>query len=314
VTFVGTGLRIAIVLATAAALQGCAAARGATRTAVPGTVVWRTGAGNLGQYDLPSANDGQCSFDRSKPGYVVPVVTGSNVSFTLLRNTDNTYTYEGKTYRGSSTCYRNQLNPRDPNTGTNSMLNPGSRYTFTFQTVVTLHGNTLNEGLGPGKGIAVDLPGIVWQTHSYGEGPTNGNGPCDMLLISNTQADRWTGLYPNSPPGGRPIWSFKTCSDSDNAVGRRYFSPDTLYDGEVDTWKIDIAAQLDGRSGGSVVVQRNGTVVYSAAAGVCDSHAYHGCWWNFGPYMYYWPNSNEPPGWNDAGITVQFKGMTLYKR
>jgi hypothetical protein len=77
----------------------------------------------------------------------------------------------------------------------------------------------------------------------------------------------------------------------------------------VDTWQIEIDAQYD-THGGHVTAYRNGTAVYDATAGVCDSAAV-GCWWNFGPYMFYWQTTEEPPGYNSAGVSVDFNGMTL---
>lgn len=133
-----------------------------------------------------------------------------------------------------------------------------------------------------------------------------------MLDIGNTYVAYANGVtqYGVVPQGGQPIWHFHTCSDPSSFSGYSYNSPDTLYEGEQDDWQIDITAQLDGHSGGSVVVQRNGQEVYNAPSGVCDSAAV-GCWWNFGPYMYYWPNTGEPPNWNNAGVTVQFSDMTF---
>ena len=274
---------------------------------LPGTVVWQTGGGTtLGQYVLPAASDGQCAG-------VGPAISGSNASFTMLRNTNATYNYDGTNYSGSSTCWRNQMNPIDPSTGTNFMLDAGMHYTYYFKTVVTLNGNTVYKYLSNG-GLGVDIPAIVWQTHSYGENP--GTGPCDILAIGNTYVDYANGMtqYGVVTDGGKATWSFHTCSDSSSFSGNSYNSPDTLYDGEVDSWQIDITAQLDGHSGGSVAVKRNGTVVYNAPSGDCDSTATNGCWWNFGPYMFYWENSGEPPGWNNAGVNVQVNNMTLVKQ
>ncbi|MDB5072558.1 MAG: cell surface protein [Candidatus Eremiobacteraeota bacterium] len=266
-----------------------------------GTLVWQTGGGTLGQYDLPSTSDGQCSG-------VGPVINGNNATFTSLRNTSTTYSYNGHTYSGASTCYRNQMNPRDPSTGTNSLLVPGNHYTFTFQTVVTFNGNTLYQGASSG-GLAADIPAIVWQTHSYG-----GSGsPCDLLVIGNTFVAYSNGVtkYGTVSQGGLPTWNFHTCDESDYS-GNAYNSPDTLYDGEVDNWQIDITAQIQGQSGGYIVVQRNGSVVYNAASHICDNST-SDCFWNFGAYTFYYETTEEPPGWNNAGITVQFNNMKLVK-
>jgi hypothetical protein len=268
-----------------------------------GTVVWQTGGGStLGQYVLPAASDGQCAG-------VGPVINGNNATFTSLRNTNATYNYNGTNYPGASTCYRNQMNPIDPNTGTNFMLANGTHYTFTFQTVVTLNGNVLYQGAASG-GLAVDIPAIVWQTHSYG-GP---GGPCDLLVIGNTYVAYANGLtkYGVVAPGGQAMWNFHTCDETD-FTGNAYNSPDTLHDGQVDNWQIDITAETQGQgSPGSVVVQRNGSVVYNAASHTCDSSTTQ-CWWNFGAYTFYYESSEEPPGWNNAGITVQFNNMKLVK-
>jgi hypothetical protein len=264
-----------------------------------GTVVWQTGNGSLGQYSLPAPSDGQCSG-------VAPVISGNNATFTVLRNTNKSYVYNGNTYPGASTCWRNQINPLDPNTGTNFLLNNGTHYTFTFQTVVTFNGNYLYQGASDG-GIAVDVPAIVWQTHSYG-----GSGqPCDSLVIDNTYVAYANGIteYGTVPQGGLPTWNFHSCDESD-FTGNAYNSPDTLRDGEVDNWQFDITAQVQPTSGGSIVVQRNGTVVYNAASHTCDNSTTQ-CFWNFGPYTFFWPNTEEPPGWNNAGITVQFNNMKL---
>ncbi|MDB5071843.1 MAG: hypothetical protein JWM87_2954 [Candidatus Eremiobacteraeota bacterium] len=262
------------------------------------TTLWQTGAGSLGQYATPSPDDGQCASPA-------PVFSGNNVSMTVLRNTNN------PTYPGGSTCYRNQVNPYDQYTNNNFQFTMGTHYTWHFQTVVTLNGNTVYGG-HPGGGFAVDIPAIVWQTHSWGENP--GTGPCDMLVIGNTRklynvGDMQWGVV-NEP--GNPIWSFRTCSDPSDGYsgGHIYNSSDYLYDGEVDNWQIDIDAQYD-THGGHVTAVRNGTQVYdNSAAGICDSAAV-GCWWNFGPYMFYWETSYEPSNWNSAGSTVQVNGMVL---
>ncbi len=267
-----------------------------------GTTVWQTGGGTtLGQYNLPAPSDGQCTG-------VGPIINGNNATFTSLRNTDTTYTYNGTVYNGASTCYRNQMNPVDASTGTNFLLNIGTHYTFTFQTVVTFNGNYVYTGT-PDGGIGVDLPAIVWQTHSYG-----GSGqPCDALVLQNTYAAYVNGVTKYGvipdPGGGQAIWDFRSCDESD-FTGNAYYSNDTLHDGEVDNWQVDIVAQIQGQSGGSIVVQRNGSVVYNAASHVCDNSTTQ-CFWNFGAYTFYYHTSEEPPGWNNAGITVQFNNMKL---
>ena len=273
-----------------------------TAANISGTIVWQTGAGTLGQYQLPTPSDGQCDG-------VGPVISGSNASFTVLRNTNGTYSYDGGNYSGSSTCWRNQMNPIDPNTGTNFLLGIGAHYTFAFQTVLTLNGNSLYQGAADG-GLAVDIPAIVWQTHTYG-----GDGePCDLLVIQNTYKAYIDGYtqYGTVAQGGQPTWNFHTCDEND-FTGNAYNSADTLHDGEVDNWQIDITAQIQGQNGGSVAVRRNGTVVYNAASHVCDSSTTE-CFWNFGPYMFYFGSSEEPPTWNNAGVTVQVNNMTLYKQ
>jgi hypothetical protein len=262
------------------------------------TTLWQTGNASAGGYVTPSPDDGQCASPA-------PIVTGNNVSMTVLRNTNN------QTYPGGSTCYRNQVNPLDPNTNNNFQFTMGTHYTFHFQTVVTLNGNTVYGG-HPGGGYAVDIPAIVWQTHSWGENP--GTGPCDMLVIGNTRKLYNVGdmQYGVVPEPGNPIWSFRTCSDPQDGYsgGHIYNSSDFLYDGEVDNWQIDIDAQYD-THGGHVTVVRNGTQVYdNGAAGICDSAAV-GCWWNFGPYMFYWQTTYEPSNWNNAGATVNVNGMVL---
>jgi hypothetical protein len=266
---------------------------------LPGTVVWQTGgSGNLGQYTLVDSSNGQCAG-------VGPVINGSNASFTVTRNTSST------TYSGGSTCYRNQMSPMDPNnTSSNFLLTMGAHYTYYFQTVVTLNGNYLYQGAADG-GIAADIPAIVWQTHSYG-----GSGqPCDLLVIQNTYKAYTAGSTQYGNPvaqGGLPTWNFHTCDESD-FTGNAYNSADTLHDGEVDNWQIDTIAQIQGQSGGTVTVRRNGTVVYNAASHVCDSSTTE-CWWNFGPYMFYWQTTEEPPGWNSAGVTIQVNKMTLVQQ
>ncbi len=107
--------------------------------------------------------------------------------------------------------------------------------------------------------------------------------------------------------GGQPVWNFRTCDDS---VTTGYWSPDTLHDGEADNWQINITAETQGSSGGSIVVWRNGILVYDKPNHVCDNSTQY-CWWNFGPYTFYYNSSEEPPGWNNAGITVQYNDMTL---
>jgi hypothetical protein len=271
-------------------------------TSSPGltpTIVWQTGGGKLGQYVLPATTDGQCAG-------VGPTISGQNASFTVLRNTSRTYSYNGNTFNGASSCYRNQMNPVDPNTGTNFLLAMGKPYTFTFQTVVKFNGNDLYEGAKDG-GLAVDIPAIVWQTHSDG-----GDGqPCDTLVIQNTYVAYANGItkYGAVPQGGLPTWNFHSCAESD-FTGAAYNSPDTLHDGEVDSWLISMTPALQGQSGGSIIVNRNGTQVYNSAAPACDSSTTQ-CFWNFGPYVFYWENTEEPSGWNNAGVTVDVNGMTL---
>ena len=268
-----------------------------------GTVVWQTGGGTIGQYELPQG-DGQCTN--------TPVLNGANASFTVLRNTNTTYQFRDSTNKpGASTCYRNQMNPIDPNTGTNYELAVGGRYTFTFQTVVTLNGNYVYRDDLPNNHLAADLSAIVWQTHAM-----NGS-PCDTLVIGNTYAAYVQGLtlYGTQSPGGLPTWNFHSCDDGYNGgPDHSYNSPDTLHDGEVDNWQFDITAQMRGSTGGSIVVQRNGSVVYNAPTSVCefdDGGLSPQCWWDFGAYFYYFNSSEEPPGWNNAGVTVQVNNMKL---
>jgi hypothetical protein len=266
------------------------------------TMLWQTGSGTTGQYVLPAASDGQCAG-------VGPTINGDKATFTVLRNTNGSYTDDsGHTTPHTSTCWRNQMNPLDPNTNDNYQFTMGQHYSFFFQTVVTLNGNTFYGAAADGN-YAVDIPAIVWQTHSWGENP--GTGPCDILAIGNTQQAANIGfpLYQNVPPGGQPTWTFHTCSDPDGYSGHAYNSPDTLYDGEIDNWQIEIDAEYD-THGGHVTAYRNGSPVYDTTAGICDSAAV-GCWWNFGPYMFYWETTEEPSGFNNAGVTVKVKGMTL---
>ncbi|HZO94208.1 MAG TPA: LamG domain-containing protein [Candidatus Baltobacteraceae bacterium] len=262
-----------------------------------GTVVWQTGSGTTGEYTLPTTDDGQCSGEG-------PVISGNNASFTSTRNTLTNYTYDGNTFPGASTCYRNQLNPEDPNTGENWLFTLGTPYTFTFQTVVTFNGNYVYTYPSGGK-LAVDIPAIVWQTHSFGG---DGN-PCDRLVLDNTYVGYVNGItqYGTVSPGGQPVWNFATCDDSD---ATEYWSPDTLHDGEVDNWQIKITPEIQGTAGGSVAVWRNGTLVYNKPNHVCDGSTTE-CFWNFGAYTYYYNSSQEPSGWNSAGITVKFNDMTL---
>ena len=271
---------------------------GASQTS---NVLWKTQGG---QYSLPAASpppigDGQCG---------TPSISGNNVSFTVLRNTNYTYPYSNPPRPGASSCYRNQMNPVDPNTGTNFLLNMGTQYTFNFQTVVTLNGNYVDYIPSNGGIITFDLPAIVWQTHSYG-----GDGsPCAILSIDNSWKANYnnSALYPNPPSGGLPTWNFQTCDETEYS-STAYNSPDTLHDGQVDTWQIDITAAYRDHGNGSVVVQRNGAVVYNNQSGhICDNSTSQ-CFWNFGPYPFYWESSDEPSGFNNLGITVQYNDMTL---
>ncbi len=261
----------------------------------PGTIVWQTGGGpTLGQYLLPGPDNGQCAGTG-------PVLSGANASFTIVRNTNST------TVPGASSCWRNQINPVDSSTGTNFLLNIGSHYTFTFQTVVTLNGNYVYQD---GSGYKVDLPGFVWQTHSYG-----GKGqPCDALVLDNTYVAYVNNntQYGSPGPGGLPIWVFRSCDENDFSPPA-YNSADTIHDGQVDNWQIDITAQLQGQTGGSIVTRRNGTVVYNAPTSVCDNST-TSCFWNFGPYLFYWEDTQMPASESSAGVTVQINGMTLRKQ
>jgi hypothetical protein len=264
----------------------------------PGTIVWQTGAGTLGQWRPEAPSDGQCTSYE-------PAVSGQNASFTLVRDTNQSDT----SYPGGSACYRNSMHPLDPNTGGDFYLTLGSRYTFTFQTVVTLNGNYVYELPGGPIGHESDLPGFVWQTH--GE---NGD-PCDALVLDNTARGYTAGdtQYGHPQAGGLPVWAFYSCDPGESDfTGPAYDSPDTIHDGQVDNWQIDITAQLVGQSGGYITVHRNGTVVYGAPSSVCEA-GQPSCWWNFGPYLFNWENSDMPPTENGAGVTVQMNGMTLYK-
>ncbi len=260
----------------------------------PGTIVWQTGGGTLGQTQAWSNTDGRCAAYQ-------PVINGQNASFTLVRDANGP--------SGTSACYRNSLQPADPSTGADFFLALGSRYTFTFQTVVTLNGNYVYQRQpGEPTGWQNDLPGFVWQTH--GE---NGD-PCAELVLENTQRayDAAVTQYGTPQAGGLPIWVFTTCDGATEFAAPAYESADTLHDGQVDNWQFDITAQIQGQSGGYITVHRNGTIVYSAPSSICKA-GQSSCWWNFGPYLYNWDTSNMPPTENSAGIAVQMNGMTLYK-
>lgn len=272
------------------------------------TIVWQTGNATLGPNSVPLGG-GQCASPA-------PAISGNNVTFTVLRNTDGNYKYHTYDGPGSSTCYRNMMNPNDPNTGTNYLLALGTHWKFKFQTVVTLNGNTAYRDDLANDHFAADIPAIVWQTHSLNGAtppPDDKGGPCDELVIQNTYVAWVNGstLYGSQSPGGLATWNFHTCDDPEFG-GNAYNSPDTLYDGEVDTWQIDIVAQIQGQSGGSVVVRRNGNVVYNAPSHVCDDSNPQ-CFWNFGAYVFYWENSEEPPGWNSNGVSITFNNMRLIK-
>lgn len=217
-------------------------------------------------------------------------------------------------------CLRNQLHPKDSN-GNDFYLQLNSpqpaSYTFTFETVVTLNGNTAYRG-----NDGAELPGILWQSH--GE---NGN-PCAVLEIQNTRFLNVSGLaspYPNAEPTGQPVWSFSTCDyeveppnsptgSPSPVLQGAYNGTDVITQGEDDKWQIDIVPQLrshsGGPNGGYIQVHRNGNIVFDHAASICwDGEP--NCWWNFGPYMYHW---DSPPTYYDSrGITVEFKNTTLYK-
>jgi hypothetical protein len=198
------------------------------------------------------------------------------------------------------------MNPIDPNTGTNFRPTFGQAYTWTFQTVVHLNGNHVYN-----SGLAADIPGLVWQMHSYG-----GSDACTSLVIGNTYVAYVNGIskYGTVAPGGQPIWNFHDCSNGDYGTGA-YNSPDTLTEGEVDNWKFNITPVQLGQTGGLLKVYRNGAQVYSTNGAACgnDVPSSNGCFWNFGPYMFFWKNTSEPSGWSAAGITVNINGMTLQK-
>ncbi len=267
------------------------------------TTLWQTNSGSTtGSYvtDVSGCNG-------TGTGAATRTITSDNVSFNIKRDTSTSY----GGVPGTSACYRNQMNPTDSG-GSNLLFTYGQHYTFYFQTVVTLNGNTYY-GTNPDGNFAVSIPAILWQTHSYG---TPGAGPCDMLIIGNTKKAYNSGYtgYGTVTGGGQPTWTFRTCTDPSDYTGHAYNSPDTLYDGEVDNWQIDIDAQKDDSqmdgNGGHVTARRNGTVVYDAAAATCDSTTANGCWWNFGPYMFYWQTTEEPQTYNSAGVTVNMNGLT----
>jgi hypothetical protein len=274
---------------------------GATTT-LSSTIVWQVGGGTLGQYSVPFPTDGQCSG-------VGPKIVGHNASFTMIRNKAGTYSYDGTTYPGGSTCYRNQMNPIDPNTGEIYLLQFGKAYVWTFTTVVNLNGNYLYQGALDG-GLAGDIPMNVLQIHSYsGDG-----GACTTLDIQNTYVEAHNGItkYGDVQQGGRPVWAFHSCTEGDFGPGA-YSSPDFIYDGEVDNWEIDAVPVQIGHGGGSWVVYRNGVQVYNTNGEACNTSSPQ-CFWNFGNYPYLWENTEEPPGWNDAGTTIQINDMTLRRK
>jgi hypothetical protein len=275
----------------------------------PGTVLWKTGDGTLGAYTLPAVADGQCSG-------VAPTVSGANASFTVLRNTNAPYTYNGTNFAsGASTCWRNQMNPMNAS-GQVYEFKLGLPQKFTFQTVVNLNGNVLYEGVG--NGIAIDIPAIVWQSHAEsGAAPYDNGQPCAMLVIQNTYAayvngDNNYGVIPD-PGGGQAIWNFHSCAAGESDfTGPAYNSPDIIQQGQVDTWEIDITPEMLGTAGSSIKVIRNGAVVYNTTSPICDNTGLpNQCWWNYGAYMFHWKDSAEPPGWNNAGVNVQVNNMTL---
>jgi hypothetical protein len=262
------------------------------------TTVWQTGSGTTGQFATPGPDDGQCAGQG-------PTVNGNNIVFKLVRDTNNT------TYPGGSACYRNQVNPTDPNTGSNLLFTMGKHYTFHFRTVVTLNGNSVYTA--PNGQYAIDIPAIVWQTHPFVANAPDDTGPCDTLLIDNTRraynvGDLQYGDPVNEP--GSPTWNFHTCSEAGEFAPGAYNS-EIISDGETDDWQIDIDAQYTGQ-GGHVTVVRNGNQVYDNGSGVClASTVNDGCWWNFGPYFYFWKDTQKPSTENPAGITVKVKGMAL---
>ena len=262
-------------------------------------VVWQVGGGNLGQYSLPFPSDGQCSG-------VGPKIVGQNATFAMARNTMGTYSYNGTTYPGASTCFRNQMNPIDPNTGDIYLLQFGKAYVWTFTTVVNLNGNSRYQGASSG-GLAADIPMNVLQIHSYsGDG-----GACTNLDIQNTYVEGLNGFarYSGVPQGGQPVWNFHSCTEGSFGAGA-YVSPDIITDGEVDNWEIDAVPVQIGSPGGSWIVYRNGVQVYNTKGEACDTSTSQ-CFWNFGNYPNLWENTEEPPGWNDAGTTLQINNMTL---
>lgn len=261
----------------------------------PSTVAWQ--AGNSTSSWMPVQGNNQCG----NP------VASADILFTLKRSVNADGSYGGD-------CLRNQIEPQD--SGHNFWLQLGASYTFTFETITTLNGNTAYRG-----GDGADLPGMVWQSH--GE---NGH-PCAVLEIQNTRFLNVSGLpspYPNAEPTGQPVWSFSTCDYENEPAGsatspspvlpHAYNGTDVVAQGADDTWQIDVVPQLrlnsGGPNGGYIQVHRNGNIVFDNAASFCwDGESQ--CWWNFGPYMYHW---NSPPTYYDpAGITVEFKNTTLYK-
>jgi hypothetical protein len=146
--------------------------------------------------------------------------------------------------------------------------------------------------------------------HSYG----GDGGACTSLTINNTYVAYVNGIktYGTVPQGGAPIWNFHDCNNNQFGTGT-YNSPDTLHDGQVDQWEIDMTPTVLGQSGGSIVVYRNGAQVYSTKGAACDASTTN-CFWNFGPYMFFWATTEKPSGWNDAGVKVEVDDMTLKAR
>jgi hypothetical protein len=195
-----------------------------------------------------TATDGQCG--------AATYPTATSADFVLVK---------------SGGCMRNQLNPIGNGSPSVYFLNPGSTYTWTFQTVTHM-------GVDTGQ----YTQRLVWQIHQY----ACGMSPNNVLGIENmaggTTGQRWYFL----------------------AGGQTFTMPYT--EGATDNWQI--TERVDNSSSGTEQLYRNGVLIANTTGSnfTCGTKPF----WNFGPYMWNWVNQGGGKS-SLTRVEILFSNMQL---
>ena len=242
--------------------------------------MWEAGSATLGKWE--NASTYQCGS---------PSVSGASFAFNLSQGAAP----------GGGYCGRNQAQPLNSSGGL-SQLTPGQTYTWTFTYVDgTVSGAA--PGMGQdcraseacGDGVTAGCPGTacpgdarstVWQIH--GDGETN--SPCTTLGFAN-------GSNGVSSP---QVWAFYDCGTGSSPIieWTGSYTPQ-----ETDTWKITV--NISDTNTGSVLLYRNGTLVYSNINISTYTDSPSGSpWWNVGPYKWIWENSPNDSAMSSVNMTI----------